>query len=205
MRSSSSRHPTPAAMRPRYAELLTEALKLFPQTPRATWTTSTAPSTSPATCSWAVEAQMREHFRSERLGNDWRPARRRGRRSAPRALVGRPGPDGRGAPVRRDGRRSSEMASVAERIREGLGCALALRRQARGMAATRSVHEHEEQVHEAEPETPRRSPSPEAPAVALAPEAPLTQAARDHAPQENGWQRRGCAPHRREIGRRRWR
>ena len=91
-----------AAMRPRYAELLSEALKL-PANPESYLDDIDGSFyVTGYLRSWAFEAQLREFLRSE-FGNDWF-ARRDGRRPAARALVARAGPDGRRAARRRQRR-----------------------------------------------------------------------------------------------------
>ena len=87
-------------MRPRYAELLTDALKL-PANPESYLDDIDGSFyVTGYLRSWAVEAQMREHLPlrvRQRLVRTTRSGR-----PAPRAVVGRSGPDRRGAPLRRD-------------------------------------------------------------------------------------------------------
>ncbi len=104
-------------LRPRYAELLTDALKL-PANPESYLDDIDGSFyVTGYLRSWAVEAQMREHFRSE-FGNDWFARREAGDRLRELWSVGQ-------APTAEEllhdatGQRL-EMASVAERIREGL-------------------------------------------------------------------------------------
>ena len=108
----------PASMRPRYAELLTEALKL-PANPE-----SYLDGHRRLVLRHRLPALVGVRGAAPRL-----PAQRvrqrvvrapRGRRPAARALVARPGPDGGRAAPRRDRRDGSRWPSVAERIREGL-------------------------------------------------------------------------------------
>ena len=108
----------PAAMRPRYAELLTDALKL-PANPESYLDDIDGSFyVTGYLRSWAFEAQLRDFLRSE-FGNDWFARRDAGDLLA-RALVARPGPDRRGAARATSPAHRLEMASVAERIREGL-------------------------------------------------------------------------------------
>ena len=107
----------PASMRPRYAELLTEALKL-PANPESYLDDIDGSFyVTGYLRSWAFEAQLREFLRSE-LGNDWFARRDAGDLLRELWSLGQ-GPtaeqllrDVTGATL--------EMASVAERIREGL-------------------------------------------------------------------------------------
>ena len=107
----------PLAMRPRYAELLTEALKL-PANPESYLDDIDGSFyVTGYLRSWAFEAQLREFLRSE-LGNDWFARREAGDLLRELWSLGQ-GPtadellyDVSGAKL--------EMASVAERIREGL-------------------------------------------------------------------------------------
>ena len=104
-------------MRPRYAELLTEALKL-PANPESYLDDIDGSFyVTGYLRSWAFEAQLREFLRSE-LGNDWFARRDAGDLLRELWSLGQ-GPtaeqllrDVTGATL--------EMASVAERIREGL-------------------------------------------------------------------------------------
>ena len=106
-----------ATMRPRYAELLTEALKL-PANPESYLDDIDGSFyVTGYLRSWAVEAQMREHFRSE-FGNDWFARREAGDRLRELWSVGQ-GPTAEELLYDATGQRL-EMASVAERIREGL-------------------------------------------------------------------------------------
>ena len=95
-------------MRPRYAELLTEALKI-PANPESYLDDIDGSFyVTGYLRSWALRgaaARLPALRARERLV---RPARRG--RSAPRALVARPGPDGRRAPRRRDRRSASRWA-----------------------------------------------------------------------------------------------
>ena len=105
-------------MRPRYAELLTEALKL-PANPESYLDDIDGSFyVTGYLRSWAFEAQLREFLRSE-LGNDWFAKRDAGDLLRELWSLGQ-GPsadellkDVTGATL--------EMASVGERIREGLG------------------------------------------------------------------------------------
>ena len=107
----------PLAMRPRYAELLTEALKL-PANPESYLDDIDGSFyVTGYLRSWALEAQLREFLRSE-FGNDWFARREAGDLLRELWSVGQ-GPtadellyDVSGAKL--------EMASIAERIREGL-------------------------------------------------------------------------------------
>ncbi len=107
----------PLAMRPRYAELLTEALRL-PANPESYLDDIDGSFyVTGYLRSWALEAQLREFLRSE-LGNDWFARREAGDLLRELWSVGQ-GPtadellyDVSGAKL--------EMASIAERIREGL-------------------------------------------------------------------------------------
>ena len=107
----------PASMRPRYAELLTEALKL-PANPESYLDDIDGSFyVTGYLRSWAFEAQLREFLRSE-LGNGWFASRDAGDLLRELWSLGQ-GPtaeqllrDVTGATL--------EMASVAERIREGL-------------------------------------------------------------------------------------
>jgi hypothetical protein len=106
-----------ATMRPRYAELLTEALKL-PANPESYLDDIDGSFyVTGYLRSWAVEAQMREHFRSE-FGNDWFARREAGDRLRELWSVGQ-GPTAEELLYDATGQKL-EMASVAERIREGL-------------------------------------------------------------------------------------
>ena len=104
-------------MRPRYAELLTEALKL-PANPESYLDDIDGSFyVTGYLRSWAFEAQLREFLRSE-FGNDWFARREAGDLLRELWSLGQ-GPtadellrDVTGATL--------EMASVAERIREGL-------------------------------------------------------------------------------------
>jgi hypothetical protein len=110
--------PDPAAMRPRYAELLTDALKL-PANPESFLDDIDGSFyVTGYLRSWAFEAQLRDFLRSQ-FGSDWFARREAGdllrelwslgqRPTAEELLA-----DATGARL--------EMASVAERIREGLG------------------------------------------------------------------------------------
>ncbi len=104
-------------MRPRYAELLTEALKL-PANPESYLDDIDGSFyVTGYLRSWAVEAQMRDHFRTE-FGNDWFARRDAGDRLRELWSVGQ-GPTAEELLYDATGQRL-EMASVAERIREGL-------------------------------------------------------------------------------------
>ncbi len=107
----------PATMRARYAELLTEALKL-PANPESYLDDIDGSFyVTGYLRSWAVEAQMREHFRSE-FGNDWFARREAGDLLRELWSVGQ-GPTAEELLSDATGQKL-EMASVAERIREGL-------------------------------------------------------------------------------------
>jgi hypothetical protein len=104
-------------MRPRYAELLTDALKL-PANPESYLDDIDGSFyVTGYLRSWAVEAQMREHFRSE-FGSDWFARREAGDRLRELWSVGQ-GPTAEELLYDATGQRL-EMASVTERIREGL-------------------------------------------------------------------------------------
>jgi hypothetical protein len=107
----------PAAMRPRYAGLLTEALKLPANAESYLADIDGSFYVTGYLRSWALEAQLREFLRSE-FGNDWFARREAGDLLRELWAVGQ-GPtadellyDISGAKL--------EMASIAERIREGL-------------------------------------------------------------------------------------
>ena len=104
-------------MRPRYAELLTEALKL-PANPESYLDDIDGSFyVTGYLRSWAVEAQLREHFRSE-FGNDWFARREAGDLLRELWSVGQ-GPTAEELLYDATGQKL-EMQSVAERIREGL-------------------------------------------------------------------------------------
>jgi hypothetical protein len=107
----------PAAMRPRYAELLTEALKL-PANPESYLDDIDGSFyVTGYLRSWAFEAQLREFLRSE-FGNDWFARREAGDLLRELWSVGQ-GPTADELLYDVSGARL-EMASIAERIREGL-------------------------------------------------------------------------------------
>jgi hypothetical protein len=109
--------PDPAAMRPRYAELLTEALKL-PANPESYLDDIDGSFyVTGYLRSWAFEAQLREFLRSE-FGNDWFARREAGDLLRELWSVGQ-GPTADELLYDVSGARR-EMASIAERIREGL-------------------------------------------------------------------------------------
>ena len=86
-------------MKQRYAELLTDALKL-PVNPESYLDDIDGGFyVTGYLRSWAFEAQLRDFLRSE-FGSEWFAAAR-GRRPAARAVVARPGADGRRADPRR--------------------------------------------------------------------------------------------------------
>jgi hypothetical protein len=62
--------PNPTQMRPRYVELLGDALKIEPSAANYLSDIDAAYYVSSYLRSWAFEAQLREHLRS-RYGNDW--------------------------------------------------------------------------------------------------------------------------------------
>jgi oligoendopeptidase F len=107
----------PLAMRPRYAELLTEALKI-PANPESYLADIDGSFyVTGYLRSWAFEAQLRDFLRSE-FGNDWFARREAGELLRELWTLGQ-GPtadellrDVTGAEI--------EMASVTERVREGL-------------------------------------------------------------------------------------
>lgn len=107
----------PAAMRPRYAELLTDALKLPANPESYLMDIDGSFYVTGYLRSWAFEAQLRDFLRSE-FGNEWFARREAGDLLRELWSLGQ-GPtadellrDVTGARL--------EMASVAERIREGL-------------------------------------------------------------------------------------
>jgi len=107
----------PASMRPRYAELLTEALKLPARAENYLADIDGSFYVTGYLRSWAFEAQLRDYLRSE-FGNDWFARREAGELLRELWSLGQ-GPtadellrDVTGATL--------EMAAVADRIREGL-------------------------------------------------------------------------------------
>ena len=107
----------PGAMRPRYAELLTDALKL-PANPESYLDDIDGSFyVTGYLRSWAFEAQLRDHLRSE-LGNDWFARRDAGDLLRELWSLGQ-GPTAEALLAETTGARL-EMASVADRIREGL-------------------------------------------------------------------------------------
>jgi hypothetical protein len=107
----------PATMRPRYAELLTEALKL-PANPESYLDDIDGSFyVTGYLRSWALEAQLREFLRSE-FGNDWFARRDAGDLLRDLWSVGQ-GPTADELLYEVSGAKL-EMASIAERIREGL-------------------------------------------------------------------------------------
>jgi hypothetical protein len=107
----------PATMRPRYAELLTEALKL-PANPESYLDDIDGSFyVTGYLRSWAFEAQLRDFLRGE-FGNDWFARRAAGDLLRELWALGQ-GPSAEGLLADVTGARL-EMASVADRIREGL-------------------------------------------------------------------------------------
>jgi hypothetical protein len=107
----------PLAMRPRYAELLTEALRL-PANPESYLDDIDGSFyVTGYLRSWALEAQLRDFLRSE-LGNDWFARREAGDLLRELWSVGQ-GPTADELLHGVSGAKL-EMASIAERIREGL-------------------------------------------------------------------------------------
>ena len=104
-------------MRPRYAELLTEALKLPARDENYLADIDGSFYVTGYLRSWAFEAQLR-HFLREEFGNDWFARRDAGDLLRELWSVGqRPTAD----ELLRDVTGAEiEMAAVAERIREGL-------------------------------------------------------------------------------------
>ncbi|HZQ04604.1 MAG TPA: hypothetical protein VFA88_11370 [Gaiellaceae bacterium] len=107
----------PASMRPRYAELLTEALKLPARAENYLADIDGSFYVTGYLRSWAFEAQLRDYLRGE-FGNDWFARREAGELLRELWSLGQ-GPtadellrDVTGATL--------EMAAVADRIREGL-------------------------------------------------------------------------------------
>jgi len=107
----------PATMRPRYAELLTEALKLPANAESYLDDIDGSFYVTGYLRSWAMEAQLRDFFRSE-VGTDWFARREAGDLLRELWSVGQ-GPTADELLYDVSGARL-EMASVAERIREGL-------------------------------------------------------------------------------------
>ena len=109
--------PDVTAMRPRYAELLTDALKL-PANPESYLDDIDGSFyVTGYLRSWAFEAQLRDFLRSE-LGNDWFARRDAGDLLRELWSLGQ-GPTADELLVDVTGERL-EMASVADRVREGL-------------------------------------------------------------------------------------
>jgi hypothetical protein len=109
--------PDPQTMRPRYAELLTEALKL-PANPESYLDDIDGGFYVIGYLrSWALEAQLREFLRSE-FGNDWFARREAGDLLRELWSLGQ-GPTADELLADATGARL-EMGSVADRIREGL-------------------------------------------------------------------------------------
>jgi hypothetical protein len=107
----------PLTMRPRYAELLTEALKI-PANPESFLDDIDGSFyVTGYLRSWALEAQLRDFLRSE-FGNDWFARRDAGDLLRELWSLGQ-GPTAEALLADATGARL-EMASVAERIREGL-------------------------------------------------------------------------------------
>jgi hypothetical protein len=107
----------PASMRPRYAELLTDALKLPAAPENYLADIDGSFYVTGYLRSWAFEAQLRDFLRSE-FGNDWFARREAGDLLRELWSLGQ-GPTA--DDLLRDVTRARlEMASVADRIREGL-------------------------------------------------------------------------------------
>jgi hypothetical protein len=107
----------PASMRPRYAELLTEALK-YPANPESYLADiDGAFYVTGYLRSWALEAQLREFLRGE-FGNEWFARREAGDLLRELWSLGQ-GPTAEGL-LRDLSGAKLEMAAVADRIREGL-------------------------------------------------------------------------------------
>jgi hypothetical protein len=109
--------PDPEAMRPRYAELLTDALKI-PANPESYLDDIDGSFyVTGYLRSWAFEAQLRDHLRSE-FGNEWFARREAGDLLRELWSLGQ-GPSAEELLRDVTGARL-EMATVAERAREGL-------------------------------------------------------------------------------------
>ena len=109
--------PDPQAMRPRYAELLTEALKIPANAESYLDDIDGSFYVTGYLRSWALEAQLRDFLRSE-FGSDWFARRDAGDLLRELWSLGQ-GPTADELLADATGARL-EMASVAERIREGL-------------------------------------------------------------------------------------
>jgi hypothetical protein len=109
--------PDPQAMRPRYAELLTEALKLPANAESYLDDIDGSFYVTGYLRSWALEAQLRDFLRSE-FGNDWFARRESGDLLRELWSLGQ-GPTADELLADATGARL-EMASVGDRIREGL-------------------------------------------------------------------------------------
>ncbi|HEY7018203.1 MAG TPA: hypothetical protein VH297_07010 [Gaiellaceae bacterium] len=109
--------PDPQAMRPRYAELLTEALTLPANVESYLDDIDGSFYVTGYLRSWALEAQLRDFLRSE-LGNEWFARREAGDLLRELWSLGQ-GPSADELLADTAGARL-EMASVADRIREGL-------------------------------------------------------------------------------------
>ena len=107
----------PESMRPRYAELLTDALKL-PANPESYLDDIDGPYyVTEYLRSWAFEAQFREHLRTE-YGNDWFARRAAGDHLRELWSLGQS--LDADTLLRQSAGTRLEMASVADRIAEGL-------------------------------------------------------------------------------------
>jgi hypothetical protein len=109
--------PDPQAMRPRYAELLTEALKLPANAESYLDDIDGSFYVIGYLRSWALEAQLRDFLRSE-FGSDWFARREAGDLLRELWALGQ-GPTAEELLADATGARL-EMASVGDRIREGL-------------------------------------------------------------------------------------
>jgi hypothetical protein len=109
--------PDPVAMRPRYAELLTEALKLPANAESYLDDIDGSFYVTGYLRSWAFEAQLREFLRRE-FGNDWFARREAGDLLRELWSLGQ-GPTADGLLKDVTGAKI-DMASVSERAREGL-------------------------------------------------------------------------------------
>jgi hypothetical protein len=107
----------PATMRPRYAELLTDALKIPASPENYLFDIDGSFYVTGYLRSWAFEAQLRDFLRSE-MGNDWFALREAGELLRELWSLGQ-GPTADGL-LRDVTGAKLEMASVADRIREGL-------------------------------------------------------------------------------------
>ncbi|HWB22560.1 MAG TPA: hypothetical protein VG652_06705 [Gaiellaceae bacterium] len=107
----------PAAMRPRYAELLTDALKIPANAENYLTDIDGSFYVTGYLRSWAFEAQLRDFLRSE-FGNEWFARREAGDLLRELWSLGQ-GPTAEDL-LRDVTGATLEMASVAERIREGL-------------------------------------------------------------------------------------